>query len=183
MKNRIVRAVSLYAFTVVVLLAIGLLMPQVSVGWHALWAGVVLTAAALLVKPLLTKIFRNGAAKSASDRTRVGEKVVQYVLVFLVELIIWVLTVIFSGVHVRGFFWGYVLPPLALLIAWIIYDAIDDRIEAKAGQLYDRVGTSVRGTSRPDASPSTPGAPTTKAAREELADGLTPEQRRLLDEL
>ncbi|MGX1695580.1 hypothetical protein ACWIBQ_09405 [Microbacterium keratanolyticum] len=183
MKNRIVRAVSLYAFTVVVLLAIGLLMPQVSVGWHALWAGVVLTAAALLIKPLLTKIFRNAAAKSASDRTRVGEKVVQYVLVFLVELIIWVLTVIFSGVHVRGFFWGYVLPPLALLIAWIIYDAIDDRIEAKAGQLYDRVGTSVRGASRPDASPSTPGAPTTKAAREELADGLTPEQRRLLDEL
>lgn len=191
MKTRIVRAASLYVFTVALLLLIGLLMPQVSVGWNALWAGIVLTAAALLIKPLLTKVFRNAAAKSASTRTGFGEKIVQYALVFIVELIIWILTVMLSGVNVRGFFWGYVIPPLMLLIAWIIYDAIDDRLEAKAAELYDTVGAKVRGNDTAPATITAPPVPTksaseeaaTRAARAELDDGLTPEQKRLLDEL
>lgn len=191
MKNRIVRAVSLYVFTVAVLLLIGLFMPQVSVGWHALWAGIVLTAAALLIKPLLTKIFRNAAAKSADARTNIGEKLVQYVLVFIVELIIWVLTVILSGVNVSGFFWGYVIPPLLLVVAWIIYDRVDDRLEAKAAELYDTVGVKVRGKGTAPVASTTPPVPTTsaaeeaatRAARAELDDGLTAEQKRLLGEL
>jgi len=187
MKTRIVRAASLYVFTVALLLLIGLLMPQVSVGWNALWAGIVLTAAALLIKPLLTKVFRNAAAKSASTRTGFGEKIVQYALVFIVELIIWILTVMLSGVNVRGFFWGYVIPPLMLLIAWIIYDAIDDRLEAKAAELYDTVDASIRGgsSSKSPAAPTTSAAEeeATRAARAEVQDDLTPEQRRMLDEL
>lgn len=180
MRNAIVRFGALYVFNAVVLLLVGMLLPSVSVGWHALWASVVLTGAALLIKPLLTKAFRKGTAKSAADRTRLGEKVVQYGSVFLVELIIWVLTVLFSGVRVSGF-WGWVLPPVLLLIGWMIYDRVDDRLRAKAGEIYDAASAKI-GRSR--ASDSTAATTTSaEARRDELEDGLTPEQRRMLDEL
>lgn len=189
MKSWLIRAVSLYVFNVVVLLLIGLLMRSVSVGWNALWASVILTLATLALKPVLLRAFRGAAAKSAGTRTKVGEKIVQYLLVFVVELIIWVLTVLLSGVNVSGWFWGYVLPPVYLLIAWVIYDQVDDRIEAKTGEVIGSVSSRMK---RSDAAASSPAAPatgsasttrSTDAGRDELADGLTPEQRRMLDEL
>ena len=188
MRNAIVRFGALYVFNTVVLLLVGLLLPSVRVGWRALWAAVVLTAAALLIKPLLSKAFRKGAARSASERTRTGEKLVQYGSVFVVELIIWVLTVVFSGVQVRGFFWGWVLPPVLLLIGWMIYDRIDDRLHAKAGQLYDAASSKLTGKQSSSTTPATaadaPESPATRAGRAEIADdGLTPEQRRMLDDL
>jgi len=181
MRKWLVRFVSMYVFNVVVLLVIGWILPNVRVGWAALWAGLVLTAATLWLKPLVQKWFRGAAAKSASQRTKAGEKVVQWGLVFVVELIVWILVVIFSGVSVRGFFWGWLLPPIALLIAWAIYDAIDDKVEARADALYGRA-TGGRATSATGASPSVP-SPQTDAARRELQDGLTEEQRRMLDDL
>ena len=182
MKNGIVRFVSLYVFNVAVLLLIGLLLRGVSVGWNALWAAIILTLAALFVKPLLRSAFRRSAAKSAADRTRAGEKVVQYVLVYVVELIVWVLTVWLSGVRSSSF-WGYVLPPLILLLGWVVYDRIDDRLHAKASEVYDAVQARVKGGARTAPSSPAPAAEETAAARDELKDGLTPEQRRMLDEL
>lgn len=182
MKKWLVRAVSLYVFNVAVLLLIGLLMGSVSVGWNALWASVILTLATLALKPMLLKIFRGSAAKSAASRTKIAEKIVQYVLVFVVELIIWVLTVVLSGVNVHGWFWGYVLPPLYLLIAWVIYDLVDDRIEAKTGEVIGSVSSRI-GRTDAAASASTPPSPSARAGQAELKDGLTPEQRRMLDGL
>ncbi|WP_341956770.1 hypothetical protein [Microbacterium sp. LWH13-1.2] len=184
MKNGIVRFAALYVFNVAVLLLIGLLSSGVSVGFHALWAAVVLTLAALFVKPLLTGAFRKAAAKSAADRTKTGEKVVQYVLVYLVELIIWMAVVWLSGVRASGF-WSYALPPLFLLFGWMIYDQVDDKLRAKAGELYDAVQGRVSGkkSAPAAAAPGSPAAPATAEARAELDDGLTPEQRRMLDEL
>jgi len=184
MRNGIIRFGALYVYTVGVLLLIGLLLPNVAVGLHALWAGVILTIGALVVKPTLTRVLRRSAAKSAAERTRVGEKVLQYALVYLVELAIWVLTVWLSAVSVSGFVWGYVIPPLLLLIGWVIYDRVDDALHAKAGELYDAVQTRRRGsaTNSAAATPVSESRDTT-AARRELDDGLTPEQRRLLDEL
>ncbi|MGO2521267.1 MAG: hypothetical protein ACTH8F_14185 [Microbacterium sp.] len=186
MKNWAIRAVSLYVFNVAVLLLIGLLMRSVSVGWNALWASVVLTLATLALKPTLLRLFRGSAAKSAQSRTRIGEKAVQYGLVFVAELIIWVLTVILSGVDVRGWFWGYVLPPVYLLIAWVIYDLVDDRIEAKTGAVIGSVTSKARRTDAAAAAsrePSAAPSPQATAGRDELNDGLTPEQRRMLDGL
>ena len=183
MKNGIVRFVSLYVFNVAVLLLIGLLLRGVSVGWNALWAAIILTLAALFVKPLLRSAFRRSAAKSAADRTKTGEKVVQYVLVYIVELIVWVLTVWLSGVRSSSF-WGYVIPPLILLLGWVVYDQIDDKLHAKAAEIYDVVQTRVTGGgAKPRASAPSPDTAETAAARDELHDGLTPEQRRMLDEL
>lgn len=187
MKNGIVRFAALYVFNVAVLLVIGLLLPGVSVGLNALWASVILTLAALFVKPLLAGAFRKSAAKSAADRTKAGEKTVQYVLVYLVELIVWVLTVWLSGVRASSF-WGFVLPPLVLLFGWMIYDRVDDKLRAKTAEIYDSVQERMKGSTKP--APATTAIPTataesaeTAAARDELQDGLTPEQRRMLDEL
>lgn len=167
-------------FNVLVLLGIGLLLPSVRVGWAALWAAVVLTAATIWLKPLITKLFTGSAAKSAGQRTRAGEKFVQYGIVFVVELIVWALVVFFSGVSVSGVFWGWLVPPLLLLLAWIVYDLVDDTVEARAGRLYDRANAGIHGSRS-----TAPTAPSREEAigQEELRDGLTPEQRRMLDDL
>ena len=183
MKNGIVRFAALYVFNVVVLVLIGLLFSRVSVGFHALWAAVILTLAALFVKPALGAAFRRSAAKSAGNRSQVGEKTVQYALVYLVELIIWVLTVWLSAVRASGF-WGLALPPLVLLIGWMVYDRFDDRLRAKTAEVYDTVSATLRQAQRPrggDAPASDSSA--TAEGRQELNDGLTAEQRRMLDEL
>ena len=181
MKTWIVRFVSLYAFNVLVLWVIGLLLPTVSVGWSAFWASIILTAATIWVKPLISKAFSGAIKTSSGQRTAAGEKLVQYGSVLLVELIVWFLVVLLSGVNVRGWFWGYLLPPLILLVAWIIYDRIDDVVHAKTGQLYDRAEAGIRG--RGTATAGTSASTATSEVRAELNDGLTPEQRRMLDEL
>ena len=182
MKNAIVRFAALYVFNVALLLLVGLLFRTVSVGLHALWASVILTLGALFVKPLLTAAFRRSAAKSAAERTRVGEKAVQYALVYVVELIIWVGTVLLSGVSARGFS-GFALPPLILLVGWVIYDQVDDRMRAKASEVDYSVHPRLTKRADAPASAPAPDSPATAAGRQELNDGLTPEQRRMFDEL
>lgn len=181
MKTWIVRFASLYVFNVVVLLVIGLLLPSVRVGWSALWASIILTALTIWVKPVITKVFAGAAAKSAAQRTKTGEKLVQYGIVFVVEFILWALVVLLSGVKVGGFFWGWVIPPIILFIAWIIYDRVDDSIQARASDLYDKAETAIghRGAASAPAAPSA----ATQEGTAELKDGLSAEQRKLLDDL
>lgn len=186
MRKWIVRFVSLLAFNVVVLLVIGFLTPA-RVGWSALWAGVVMTALVIWVKPLISRWFTSMAARSASQRTRLGEKLVELLVVLAVAFVVWIVTVLLSGVSIGGgilgAFWGWVVPPVIIAIGWAVYAAVDDRIEAAAGSVYDRAAGG-RTADGADA-PATPVAPATDAAagRRELLDGLTDEQRRMLDEL
>ena len=119
----------------------------------------------------------------------------QGALVFLVALIVWVVTVLLSGVSVGGWFWGYVLPPVIILIGWAIYDAIDDRVEGHAGALYDRAtggeGDGCRRLGAPEpltvrrdrrarsascrtASPTSSGACSTSSARADFATDVDP---------
>ncbi len=183
MKAWIVRFLSLYVFDVVVLLLIGAFTPGVRVGWSAFWAAVVLTAATLWLKPLVHRGFRSLAARSASRRTKLTEKLVQYLLVLAVAAIIWVLLVIFTGVNVSGFFWfwGWVSPPLWLTIAWGVYDLIDDRLEARTGALLTRATGRGPRAERSGAAAAAAPEPQPRHARRD--DGLTDEQRRMLDEL
>lgn len=180
MRAWVVRLASMYVFNVVVLLAIGW-FTTARVGWSALWAAVILTLATVFLKPLLSKLFR-GAASGTARRPGAGEKVVEYVVVYAVAFVIWLVTILFSGSSADGFF-GWVLPPLILLIGWIVYDRVDDRIEARAGGLYDAAASRIGGA------PATPSQgtphpnPAAEAGRRELKDGLTDEQRRLLDDL
>lgn len=180
MKKWVVRFVSLLVFNVVVLLVVGWLTPA-RVGWAALWAGIVLTALVIWVKPLVERWFRSMAAK----RGRAGEKLVELLIAFAVALVVWIGTVLLTSVSIGGgffgAFWGYVLPPVILLIGWAIYDAIDDRVESHAGALYDKATGG--GAATEAASPVVEPSPEAAAGRRELNDGLTEEQRRMLDEL
>jgi hypothetical protein len=196
MKKWVVRFLSLLVFNILVLLIVGWLTPA-RVGWAALWAGIVLTALVIWIKPLVEKWFRSMAAKSAGRRTKAGEKLVEILLALAVAFLVWIATVLFTGVSIGGgifgAFWGYVLPPVILLIGWTIYGAIDDRIESHAGALYDRATgrktTAAKLDERrspaagTDASAPAVPRPEASAARSELHDGLTDEQRRMLDEL
>jgi hypothetical protein len=178
MKNLIVRFASLYVFNVVVLLVIGWLTPA-RVGLHALWAAVILTVATLFLKPVLSRV--------ATSMSAGGTKLLQYLAVFAVELVVWILTVSLSGVR-AGNVWGWILPPVILLIGWVVYDQIDDALARRAGALYDAAEARISGSrsGRPGAgspAPSAASSAATSDARKELDDGLTPEQRRMFDEL
>ncbi len=138
MKAWIVRFASLYVFNVVVLLLIGWLTPA-HVGFAAIWAAVVLTLAEIVVRPLAEKGFRSAAARSAAERTRAGEALVQTAIVLAVAAIVWVITLLLTGVNARGsWFWAYVLPPIIIAIGWFVYAKIDEKVEARAGDYYDR---------------------------------------------
>jgi hypothetical protein len=188
MKAWLVRFVSLYVFDVIVLLLIGGFTPSVRVGWNAFWAALLLTVATIWLKPLIHKLFQSLASKSQARRTKIGEKVVQYLLVLAIAAIFWILLVLFTGVHVGGIFflWGWVAPPVALTIAWAIYDLIDDSVEARVGGLFGRTPADREGPA--SAAPPIPPAPSASAGagqppRPTRDDGLTAEQRRMLDEL
>lgn len=178
MKAWVVRFASLYVFNVVVLLLIGLLTPA-HVGWAVIWASVVLTLAELFVKPLLQGAFAKSAAKTAGERTRAGEALVQGLIVLAVAAIVWIITLLLTGVNAQdSWFWAYVLPPIIIAIGWFVYSKIDDRLQQRTGDLYDRAEARIRGTNRPE---TTTGAD--PAAGPLLDDGLTPEQRKMLDDL
>lgn|GEM_PF-2863695 len=140
------RFASLYVFNVIVLLVIGWLTPA-RVGLHALWASVILTLATLFLKPLLKR--------AASSMSAGGTKLVQYLAVFVVEFVIWMLTVWLSGVR-AGNIWGWVIPPLILLIGWVVYDQIDDVLTRKAGELSDAAGARISGSRSGDPRPRPP---------------------------
>lgn len=144
-----------------------------------IWAAVIMTLAELFVKPFVQRRFAAAAAKSAGQRTRVGEGLVQGGIVLVVAAVVWVVTLLLSGVNAGGsWFSAWVLPPVVIALGWLVYARIDTRVQATAGDLYDRAEAGIRGTA-----PSPAAVPPAAQAPRDLDDGLTPEQRRLLDEL
>lgn len=183
MKTWIVKIASLYVFDVLVLLVIGAVLPKVQIGWAALWGGVILTAATLWVKPAIGSLFRRVAANRGRSLSTAARKVVEYAIVFVVALVVWALVVLLTNVSVQGLVWAWIVPPLLLLVAWAIYDAIDDALHKRAGAVYDRAAAGI-GRDREPAEPVDPRRQSAvDAGRREMADGLTDEQRKLLDDL
>lgn len=188
MKTWIVRIASLYVFNVAVLFLIGAILPKVHVGWSALWGAAILTAATIWVKPFVAGLLKNAAARTSTEFRRGKEKLIEYAAVFIVAFVVWVLVLMLSRVNASGFFLGFLLPPLLLLVAWFVYDMIDDRIEKVASDVYDRAETAL-GRDKPSATTSsaqtsTPADPrATREGRDELKDGLTADQRKMMDEL
>lgn len=188
MKNWIVRIGTLLVFNIAVLLLIVLLVPSVRGAWSALWGAVILTAATLWIKPLLTKWFAGQAAKRSGELSKAGIKSISALSVFVVAVVVWILTLLLSGIHVVGWFWGYVIPPIALLIAWLIYDRVDDKLEAHAARLYDSATgkkQSVDAAATAGAAPTAPPAPPAPNGQTRVAadNGLTAEQQKMLDDL
>lgn len=182
MKAWVVRFAALYVYNVAVLLVIDLLTPA-KVGFHVFWAAVVMVLAELLVKPFVLKMFAKSAAKSAAQRTRVAEGFVQGLIVLAVAAIIWVIVMLLSNVNAGGSWFGaWVLPPFLITIGWWIYSRVNKKFEAQASAIYDRAMGPKPGDAAAKASAATTSVDTA-AAHQELHDGLTPEQRKMLDEL
>ncbi len=178
MRTWIIRFASLFVFNIAVLLVIGIFTPA-KVGWSVIWASLVMTALVLFVKPLAERWAQTEAEKTRPHRSRTGEQFIQLLIVFALAGAVWVATLIFSGVNAGdSWFWSFVLPPIIIGAGWFVYAKVSDRIEAKAGELYDRVDPA-RGT------PATTTVPSAAEhlGRAELADELTPEQRALLEDL
>ena len=184
MKNWIVRIGTLLVFNIAVLLLIVLLVPGVRGAWGVLWGAVILTLAPLWIKPLLTKWFARSSATRADQFSKFGLKSLSALYVFLVAFIVWILTIFFSQLHVSGWFWGYILPPIALLIAWLIYDSVDEKLEAQASRLYDSATGKNQSADAAATAPDAPAVPAPPVApRVVQDDGLTAEQRKMLDDL
>ena len=178
---------TLYVFNLAVLLLIALLVPGVHAGWGVLWASVVLTVAVVWLKPLIHKGSPAWSRSRRTGATKAGETVVQMVLVFAVELAVWVIVVSVGG-HDPQLVLR--LPPAAGVPADRVGDLRGARRQA-AGTRQRALRPGVRGLGKHvdgDAAGSTGGdlsaaSAETQTAKAELHDGLTPEQRRMLDEL
>ncbi|MFV0375515.1 hypothetical protein [Microbacterium sp.] len=178
MRKWVIRFASLYVFNAVVLLVIGWLTPA-RVGFAVFIAALVFTLIEMFLTPLIRKMFA-GFAHTDRPRSRVGEWFVQLLVALGVAACVWVLTLWLTPVRAGGWFWAYILPPIIIAIGWLVYAAVSDKIEAGAGSLYDRADAGLRGGSEQPAAPESPAA---REGRAELSDGLTAEQRRMLDEL
>lgn len=146
MRKWIVRLGTLFVFNVVVLFIIGAAMDRVDLHFLAvLGAGLVLTLATVWIRPALSRMARSTASKQTAGSSRMVQWLVSALAVFLVAFAVWVLTVWLSDINVEGWLWGYLVPPLALLVAWFIYDLIADRLEARAAKVYDSADRKLSG--------------------------------------
>ncbi|WP_050761782.1 hypothetical protein [Beutenbergia cavernae] len=159
MRAWIVRLGALLVFNLIVVVAIVLFVPGVRGSWGVLWAAVVLTAATVWVKPLITSFLTDQAGNWAGRPRWLAGKVLTYAIVYVVAFVIWLLTVILSDVNVHGWFLGYVLPPLIVIVGWFVYDMVDDRFEATAGNAYDAAHRRMTGGSSTEASAERPADP------------------------
>ena len=133
MKKWIVRFGALYVFNLVVLLLIDLLVAGVnrSAGERSGQA-VILTAAVIWVKPLIHRAFTGMAAKSRGTAHEAPGAARAMGVVFVVELVVWILVVmLLRASRCNNWFFGYLLPPLIFLIGWAIYAAMDDRPQSR----------------------------------------------------
>ncbi|HCX84339.1 MAG TPA: hypothetical protein DHV14_04200 [Micrococcales bacterium] len=137
-KRWVVRLVALTLFNIAVVLAIVLIVPQVTGGLLAMiGAGIVLALATVWIRPALSRYATRKAQAGAPRRSPGTQRLVAALAVFLVAAVIWVLTVLLTDIDVHGWFWGYVVPPLVLLVAWWIYAQVVDSLEAKVASAYD----------------------------------------------
>lgn len=142
-----IRFVTLAVFNLIVLLLIVIFLPSVhGRPFGLLWGALLLTVLTIWIKPLLSSAASSQADRLSQGRSAGARRGFGALAVLIVALVVWLLLVWFSSIRVQGWFWGYVIPPIALLIAWFIYDAIDDQLERSVTRAYD----SVRGRRTPN---------------------------------
>lgn len=139
MRKWVIRLGALYVFDYIVIVVMGMAMPRVDVGpIKALWAALLLAVGTIWIKPLVRSLFDKLARDDTGQRSRFVGWLVRSVVVFGVAFVIWYLVVWLSAIDVEGYVWGYVWPPVVLLVEWWLYDAISDRFEAQAAKVYDK---------------------------------------------
>ncbi|MHC6221341.1 hypothetical protein [Arthrobacter sp. MMS24-S77] len=114
-------------------------LPGVRLGGGFLWAVVVFTVATLLIKPGMTALIALGGARLHSRSGRAG-KLLSSAAGLLATLGILILTGIFSsGFRINGIV-GWVAATVVIWLASLIYNFVDDGLEARATALIGRSG-------------------------------------------
>lgn len=140
----VIRLVTLTLFNVAVLALIVWLLPGVrGKTFGILWGAVLLTAATIWIKPALMSVARRQVGKGAAQRSAGTQRWFASLAVFVVAFVIWLLMIWLTDLRVVGWFWGYLLPPIALLIAWWLYDVVDDQLEKTVGNAYDSASGAI----------------------------------------
>lgn len=136
MRNWIVRIGAAFVFNILLLLVIIWVTPGVHGAWGVLWASLVFTLATLFLKPVFAQVVGAQGKKLEGRTTWLKGKTLVYLVSYVVALLIWIVTVALSGVSLHSF-WAWVLPPLLVLLGWVVYDQLDDAFERKAVEVYD----------------------------------------------
>ncbi|WAH96698.1 hypothetical protein [Arthrobacter sp. MMS18-M83] len=119
------------------------ILPGVRLGGGFLWAVVVFTAATLLIKPGMTALIAIGGA-SLLSRSRRSGKLLSAAAGLLATLGILIVTSIFSsGFQINGIA-GWVAATVVIWLASLIYNFVDDGLEARVTALIGRAGISRR---------------------------------------
>lgn len=118
-------------------------LPGIRLGGGFLWAVVVFTAATILIKPGISGLIARGGT-SLQSRSRRAGKLLTAAAGLLATLGILILTGIFSnGFQINGIV-GWAAATVVIWLASLIYNFVDDGLEARATALIERAGTRRR---------------------------------------
>jgi hypothetical protein len=139
MKSLAVKIAIAFVFNAITLWVASVL-PGVRLGTGFLWAVVVFTAATLLVKPFVAGFLRrrlgNGHSLSEQERrTWLMAKASTLGASLMATLIVLILTSLFSQGFAITNLIGWVAATIVIWLASLIYDFVDDGLEARAHQL------------------------------------------------
>lgn len=144
-RNWVIRLVSLYIFSFVAFLLMGLIMPAFRIGfWHTFWAALIFTLATVFVKPIVSSFAQKTADGLKQGKTSTVGRIIEYVAVYIVAVVIWIIVTMLTSLHSTGF-WSFLIAPLFLWVAWIVYDIVDESIERTVAKGYDAAARKLDG--------------------------------------
>ncbi|WP_426996118.1 hypothetical protein [Pseudarthrobacter sp. N5] len=116
-------------------------LPGIRLGGGFLGAVAIFTAATLLIKPLITSFLTRRGEGLGSRATWLRGKALTVIVGLLATLGILMLTGIFSsGFNISGLT-GWVLATVVIWAASLVYDFVDDGLEARARKLIDGISS------------------------------------------
>ncbi len=143
-----IRLVSLYIFSYLAFLVMGLFSTAFRIGpLSALWAALIFTLATVFVKPIVESFARKTAEGLKAGQSSTAAKIIEYVAVYAVAVVIWIIISMLSSLSTHNF-WNLLTAPLFLLVAWVLYSILDDTIEKYVAKGYDAAVDKLNG---PDA--------------------------------
>lgn len=134
MKLWLIRIGIAFVFNAITLWAASIL-PGVRVGQGFWWAVLVFTAATVLVRRLVGKILGRPGSNQPSRAAAFGSRAVEAGAGLISTLVILLATSMFSdGFRISGPV-GWIIVTVVIWAASLVYDFVDDGLEAKAAQL------------------------------------------------
>jgi uncharacterized membrane protein YvlD (DUF360 family) len=101
-------------------------------------AAIIFTLATLFVKPIIVKFLTNQAGKYSSRSKYLAGKSLTYIVgIVATGVIVWLTWLISRGIGFNVF--GFIIGTIIIWAASLVYDIVDDRLEARVGAIVDDV--------------------------------------------